>query len=76
MYYVSTTLFYVNFILAGLVLLQMMWSRLEGAWRGWRAQRRLDGLQRRLVDEREELDVCSICHAEYTAGDEVFVHLN
>ena len=71
MYYVSIILFYVSFLLAGLFLLQMTWSRLEGAWRGWRAQRRLNGLQRRLVDEGEELDLCSICHAEYAAGDEV-----
>ena len=28
-------------------------------------------MQRRLVDEVEELDVCSICHAEYAAGEEV-----
>ena len=48
-----------------------MWSRLEGAWKGWRARRRLNDMQRRLVDEVEELDVCSICHAEYAAGEEV-----
>ena len=70
MYYVSIILFYVSFLLAGLFLLQMTWSKLEGAWRGWRAQGRVKGVQRRLVDEGEELDLCSICHAEYAAGDE------
>ena len=62
---------YICGTLAGLTLLQMVWSRLEGAWKGWRARRRLNEMQRRLVDEVEELDVCSICHAEYAAGDEV-----
>ena len=56
---------------AGLLLLEMVWSRLEGAWNDWMAWRRLNGLQRRLVDKGEELDVCSICHAEYAAGEEV-----
>ena len=67
----ATIIIYVSFTLAGFFLLQMTWSRLEGAWRTWRAQRRMDGLQRRLVEEEEELDLCSICHAEYAAGDEV-----
>ena len=52
----------------------MMWSRLERAWRGWRSRRRRSRLQRRLVEEGEELDVCSICHAEYAAGEEVLYH--
>ena len=58
-------------ILAGFFMLKITWNRLDGAWRSWRAQRRLNGLQRRLVEEEEELDPCSICHAEYAAGDEV-----
>ena len=74
MYFASTILFSVSTILAGLILLQMMWSRLERAWRGWRARRRRSRLQRRLVEEGEELDVCSICHAEYAAGEEVLYH--
>ena len=48
-----------------------VWSRLEGTWRGWMASRRLNSLQRRIVEEGEELDVCSICHAEYDVGEEV-----
>ena len=52
-------------------LLKKVWSRLEGTWRGWMASRRLNSLQRRIVDEGEELDVCSICHAEYDVGEEV-----
>ena len=64
--------FYVSITLAGCFLLKKTWSRLGGAWRGWRTQRGLKGLQRRLVEEEEELDdVCSICHADYAAGDEV-----
>ena len=74
MYFASTILFSVCFILAGLILLQMMWSRLERAWRGWRSRRRRSRLQRRLVEEGEELDVCSICYAEYAAGEEVLYH--
>ena len=35
------------------------------------ASRRLNSLQRRIVEEGEELDVCSICHAEYDVGEEV-----
>ena len=62
---------FINCIHGGLILLQWVWSRLEGAWKGWRARRRLNEMQRRLVDEVEELDVCSICHAEYAAGEEV-----
>ena len=71
MYYASIILFYVSLILSGIFLLQMMWSRLEGAWRGWMAQRRVNRLQRRLVEEGDELDLCSICHAEYAASEEV-----
>ena len=74
MYFASTILFSVSTILAGLILLQMMWSRLERAWRGWRSRRRRSRLKRRLVEEGEELDVCSICHAEYAAGEEVLYH--
>ena len=46
-YYLSTTFLYIVYnsgILAGLTLLQIVWSRVEGAWRGWRAQRRLNVL--------------------------------
>ena len=70
-YYFCVIIFYVSFTLAGFFLLQMTWRRMEGAWRSWMAQRRMDGLQRRLVEEEEELDVCSICLAEYAGGDEV-----
>ena len=41
--------------------------------KSWIAARGFNGLQRRLVDEGEELDVCSICQAEYAAGEEVSV---
>ena len=89
MYFASTILFS---LLIALILLEMMWSRLERAWRGWRAprdrrrdrrrarrrarraRRRMSRLQRRLVEEGEELDVCSICYAEYAAGEEVLYH--
>ena len=71
MYYFATAYLYICGTLAGLFLLQMVWSRLEGAWKGWRARRRLNDMQSRLVDEVEELDVCNICFAEYAAGEEV-----
>ena len=64
--------------MVGLHLLKMVWSRLEGAWRGWRAKLvtwRRNRLQRRFVEEGEEIDFCSICHAEYAAGEEVFIIL-
>ena len=44
--------------------------------KSWIAERRFNRLQRRLVDEGEELeDVCNICQAEYAAGEEVSVSI-
>ena len=71
MFYLANTVLFINCILGGLILLQWVWSRLESSWKGWMAQRRLNGLQRRLVDKGEELDVCSICNAKHAAVDEV-----
>ena len=61
--------------MVGLCLLPVVWSRLEGAWRAKMATWRRNRLQRRFVEEGEEIDPCSICHAEYAAGEEVFIIL-
>ena len=51
-------------------------SVLGRTWIAWIAERRFNRLQRRLVDEGEELeDVCNICQAEYAAGEEVSVSI-
>ena len=52
-------------------------SVLGRSWiESWIAERRFNRLQRRLVDEGEELeDVCNICQAEYAAGEEVSVSI-
>ena len=78
MHYRFTLVYSANAIIIGLHLLKLMWSRLEGAWRGWRAKLATwwrNRLQRRFLEEGEEIDFCSICHAEYAAGEEVQILL-